>query len=70
MHQLFPSESHDGGMTAQTHHIRAHLRSRPKYQFTLFIDVVYLSGQLLRESVGPRNGLVEQALAVPCAIKK
>lgn len=55
---------------AHTHHIRAHLRSRPKYQFTLFIDGVYLSGQLLRESVGPRNGLVEQALAVPCAIKK
>lgn len=57
-------------MTAQTHHIRAHLRSRPKYQFTLFIDVVYLSGQLLRESVGPRNGFIKQALAVPCAIKK
>lgn len=70
MHQLGPTDSHHGHVTAQTHHIRAHLRPRPEYQFTLFIDVVYLSGQLLRESVGPRNGLVEQALAVPCAIKK
>lgn len=70
MHQLLPSDGRRGDVTAQTHHIRAHLCSRSEYQFALFIDVVYLSGQLLRESVGPRNGLVEQALAVPCAIKK
>lgn len=56
--------------TDSTYHIRAHLRSRPKYQFTLFIDIVYLPGQLLCETVQPRNGFVEQALTISCAIKK
>lgn len=56
--------------TNSTYHIRAHLCSRPKYQFTLFIDIVYPSRQLLRESVRPRNGFVEQALTISCAIKK
>lgn len=56
--------------TDSTHHIRAHLRSRPKYQFTLFIDIVYPSRQLLREAVWPRNRLVQQAFTISCAIKK
>lgn len=56
--------------TDSTYHIRAHLCSWPKYQFTLFIDIVYPSRQLLRETVWPRNGLVKQALTISCAIKK
>lgn len=53
-----------------TYHIRAHLCSWPKYQFTLFIDIVYPSRQLLREAVRPGNGFVQQALTISCAIKK
>lgn len=56
--------------TDSAYHIRAHLRSWPKYQFALFIDIVYPSRQLLRKTVRPRNGLVEQALTISCAIKK
>lgn len=67
-----PDAQHDSldSHTDSTHHIRAHLCSWPKYQFTLFIDVVYPSRQLLRETVRPRNGLVKQALTISCAIKK
>lgn len=53
-----------------TYHIWAHLRPLPKYQFTLFIDIVHPSRQLLRQTVRSRSGLVQQALTISCAIKK
>lgn len=50
-------------------HIWAHLCPRPKYQLTLFIDTVYLSRQLLGQTVWPRNWLIKQALTIPCVEK-
>ncbi len=73
--QIIPSRKHPCQYVMQfpegsSHHIWAHLCPRTKYQLTLFIDAVYLSRQLLGQTVWPRNWLIEQTLTIPCANDK
>lgn len=63
------SRVNSGGQktTPNTYHVRAHLRTWPKNQFTLFIHVVEEAWELGRQRVGSGFRFIQQTLAIPSA---
>ena len=56
-------------MAPHTYHIRTHLRTRSKNQFTLFIHVVKEARQLGRQRVASGFRFIKQTLTVTSAME-